>query len=156
MNIEELCTKNIDRLTYMAYHFVNNSSDADDLLQTSMLRAIKYFKSFSGDFNNWMFSIIRNVYRDSHSEVLQMDLTEADEVLDDVNPEDIILKKERITQVRDALQELRKKDKDILDLYYFQGVSYENIAELLQVPLGTVRSKLFTAKNNLKKRLEGL
>jgi RNA polymerase sigma-70 factor (ECF subfamily) len=153
--IEQLYLKNIDRLHYISYYFCKNQEDADDLLQSSMLRAIKYFNSFSGDFLNWMFSIIRNIYRDSRTDEVSMSVSEAGELISDINVEDIILKKERIKEVKNAISKLRTKDKDIIKLYYFKGFSYDSIAELLQIPIGTVRSRLFNARLHLKKLLEG-
>lgn len=151
MTLEQYYLMHKGRLMKMAIAFTKQ--DAEDLLQSAMLKAFLYFDSLDGDFFKWFYSIIRNVYYDT-KRVTQMDLSEAEEMISEINPENIILEKESILKVREGLKELREKDREVLYLFYFKEFSCTQIAKKFNISLGTVQSRLFTARNNLKTLLE--
>ncbi len=130
---------------------LKSQTDADDILQEVYLTACRNFGNLKNkaSFKPWIISIARNKCNDyfrkraSRNEVFIDDLNDISllENTDDST---------RIDTVRDTLRLLREKDRQILYLYFWKDMPQVEIAKLLNIPLGTVKSRLFTAKKNFK------
>jgi len=142
----------------LARWFVRNDDDAKDLVQEAMLRAFKSFGTFRGeDGRAWLFAIIRNlairVIARKH-----MEKTTFDEEIHLVwnslyNPEVMFFRQVNHQLVRQAIEGLTAQLRDVLILRELKGLSYNEIADVTRLPLGTVMSRLFRAREQLRQSL---
>lgn len=150
------------------YHLTRSRADADDLFQEAWLKAVRYLDRYRSDkpFLPWMFTITLNTYRDRYrsrarwaAKVKAFFSEEAHERamtgVPDPNsqPEEHLLEQEMSERLAECLHSLDDKFRVPLILYYYKEFSYEEIADMLGVPIGTVRSRLNTAKLKLKERM---
>jgi len=91
----------------------------------------------------------QNHYIDSEDNYIQLDSN-------DLSPEEVIMKQETVEQLKVALHKLRSKYRNILELRYFKGLSYEELATELGVPIGTVKSDLNKAKKRLREFFDNI
>ena len=143
-----------------AYFLTRNSYEAEDLVQDTYIRA---FKSFSGldsrdKLKPWLLVILRNVWfnqlRKKRTapimvEIDQMEISESNEG-PTTGPYEHLVTKEEGAQVRAALQRLPLASREIIVLREYQELSYEEIADLLVCPVGTVMSRLARARSKLR------
>lgn len=137
----------------LAYQYTGNKEDALDVVQDAFLRAYQSLRRFdlSRDFGPWLLTIVRNLSID----LLRKRKKQAADELPPVLPErrqgqgadDRLLKME----VRVALGLLDQKQREIIFLKDYLGHSYAEIAEILEIPLGTVMSRLHHARKSLAK-----
>ncbi len=143
----------------LALGLVGNKDDAYDISQEAFLRVYRSADSFdSGQpFLPWFYTIISNLSRTwlrrrSSRDNKMVDVDDASYLLvDNSNPEVGLEKKEVVSRLRQALLELPFDDREIITLQHFRGMSYDEIAEFLQVPRGTVMSRLYYARKKLAK-----
>ena len=135
-------------------------ADAEDIVQEAYLRAFKFFGSFRGENSrSWMLTIVRNTYYTWQQKTRMKDVTTVfDEELhgtdnDSPNPETILLEKVNTEALKNALEELPVEFREVLILRELEGFSYKEIAELADVPCGTVMSRLARARKLLHRRL---
>lgn len=146
--------------------------DATDLTQEIFLKAYRSIGSFrlESQFSTWIYRIMLNTVN-SHRRKTQKerkvflvsDVRQSDDeqgcntepVASDPLPQDILLKREQILAVQDAIAELDEIDRSIILLREMDERSYDEIAAILDVPLGTVKSRLYRARAALKERLAG-
>lgn len=153
-----------------AYRLTNNYDDANDIAQEAFIRAFNAIKSFRGDaaFSTWIFRITTNVYLDerkrqrAHPQQSLDDLIQLEESTMGLQVEDpspgpaqLVTDKERQTHLANAIQSLPEYQRSMVVLYHVQQKSYEEIAEIMQLPLGTVKSRLNRARLALKEKLSG-
>jgi RNA polymerase sigma-70 factor, ECF subfamily len=138
--------------------------DPDDLLQESLIRGLRGFDSFDRElpFKAWMFGIIRNTHIDRHRRRKARPLEDALEeevsahALDSplysipLAPEDILLRRETIEQVREAIRRLPLLMREVVELKDIEGLSYRTIAAIIDRPVGTVMSRLYRGRNLLR------
>jgi len=148
-----------------AYNFarwlLHNESDAEDVVQESYLRAFKYFQSYhGGDSRAWLLTIVRhttyNWLQQNRSRGLTDPIDETTESLaaaDDQNPETILLAHIDHRLLKEALTELPIEFREVLVLREMEELSYKEIAELCDLPLGTVMSRLARGRARLQQRL---
>ncbi len=148
------------KLAYrLALGLVGNKDDAHDISQEAFLRVYRSADTFNVDqpFLPWFYTIISNLCRTwlrrrSQRENRMVDVDDASFLLVDCrNPESSLEKQEAIRCLRQALMELPFDDREIITLQHFRGMSYDEIAELLAVPKGTVMSRLYYARKKLAK-----
>ena len=153
----------------VAVGLVGNSHDANDLCQEAFLRAWRARKSFdlSQPFFPWFYRILRNVclshldrgsrrrflplrakYQD-HDEEVEISVPE-----EGPGPDDLAERSEECLELYGALQSLPLKDREILHLRHLQEMAYAEIAETLEIPVGTVMSRLHYARKKLRERME--
>lgn len=136
-----------------------NIDDADDLFQDTWTRALQYFDAYDPEksFKTWLFTICVNLYRTAgrrKNTSVQKTFSSAEEkerFLQTVADEEDDID-ERLDLYR-ALNALPKKYRVVLTLYYWREFSGREIAGMLNIPEGTVSSRLHTAKKLLKRRL---
>lgn len=154
----------VERHKRMAYQtalgLVGNRDDAYDISQEAFLRAFRSASTYKPEqpFLPWFYTIIANLAR---TWLKRRNTAKARTVdIDDVHyleattdsPDTELIKREEIDQLRNALVKLSFDDREIVTLYHFRNMSYDEIAELLAIPRGTVMSRLYYAR----KRLAGL
>ena len=125
-----------------------NKALADDLAQDTFIRAYKYLKTFkaTAGFSTWLYRISYNVF---------IDYTKSLKKTDDIEGYDCIADDHKDVgseiDMQNALKILKEHEKIIVLLHYDKGYSHNEIAKILDVPLGTVKTNILRAKEKLKK-----
>jgi RNA polymerase sigma-70 factor, ECF subfamily len=152
-----------DRLYPTALRLTGSIDDALDLLQDTFLRAYQKLGGFRGDssFLTWTYRIMVNLARTErrkrHPRPLRGDLTgDAPDTSDASNPSTRLERAERESLVQNALDKLSADHRVVVVMKEFDGLRYEEIAAALDVPIGTVRSRLHRARGELKDALQGM
>ncbi len=154
-----------------AYHLTRNEADAEELVQEAALLAYKGFDRFElgTNFKAWFMTILRNRfisgYRKKQREVPTVDLEDAPDLYmynkslesglatQTSEPAKYVIERLDAEQVGDALAELPMEFREAATLYFTQDMSYQEIADVLGVPVGTVRSRLHRGRKLLQKKL---
>ena len=152
---------------------VNNKFDAEDLTIEAFGKAFKrlnqYIPNFA--FSTWLFKIATNncidFIRKKKASTLSIDKPyegeEGGEMSIDLeskmlDPEEKIMKKQKIELMHDVVDKLKPRYKELIELRYFKEYSYEEIANYLDIPIGTVKAQLFRAReflSNIMRNMEG-
>ena len=158
----------LDSLYNYALVLTRRSEDAEDLLQEVLVRGFQGFASFDQtlSFKGWMFTIIKNAYIDRfrrqrrlpHEEPLWATRGVEEPVLSLDNPlcsvplapEDLLLRREAIEQVREAIRRLPDEMREVVELRDVEGLAYREIARVINRPIGTVMSRLYRGRNLLR------
>jgi RNA polymerase sigma-70 factor (ECF subfamily) len=155
-NYEEALLPHLDAAYNLARWLTRNERDAEDVVQEAYLRAIKHFDTFKGDnARPWILAIVRNTFytwirRNRVSEPLPSFDEEQDVHISDApDPEMLVLQESDRQMVRRALRKLPTEFLEVIVLREFEELSYQQIADLIQVPLGTVMSRLARARKRL-------
>lgn len=154
-NIQRLVDEHYAALYRYAFRLSGTSADAEDLTQEAFRKAQESFAQLREQTRAkaWLFRILRNVYlhrlRQEKQEhcVLLDDLSDLPDRLPDPAP---AIDPERL---QEALQELPEVFRTPIILYYFEDFNYRDIAEQMDLPMGTVMSRLARAKAHLRNRL---
>ena len=151
----------IDVLLRVAISLTRNTADAEDLVQDTLLRAYRAVERFDGRYPRaWLLTIMRNAQvnrvRRRRPELLR-DPEAGDRILESRDPHDSAeqeaLRDDFDAAVESALEELPDKFKRVLRLVDLDGLSYQEAADVLGVPIGTVMSRLHRARQRIKGRL---
>lgn len=155
-----------DRLFNTLVRVLGSPDDASEVLQDAFVQAYTKLESFRGSsqFYTWMYRVALNMacsYRrrnkrryDEQSVEQIRELSGAEPVDQSLPPEQLAMRVEQAELVQAALLEISEEHRQILVLREMEDCSYEAIAEILDLPVGTVRSRLFRARLQLKERLE--
>ncbi len=150
---EELVSSNYTHIYNLCYRMMRNSQDAEDMLQESMLKAWRKLKSFkqTSSFSTWLHRIAANTCLDAirkrkDSSVSMEVMEEKGRHLTDDTSADFTERSIQKDMIQDALQDLKERERLIIILKDVQGYSYEEIADILSCPMGTVRSRLSRAR----------
>ena len=159
---EELAMPLFDPLYNFARWLVRNSNDAEDLVQETYLKALRSFASFQPDtnFRAWMFRILKNTFLSSRSK-LERRMTDAmvseedgpELAVDMETPETILMNHSNAQLVQCAIDDLPVHYRETLLLCEVEEMSYQEIAEILSIPIGTVMSRLSRARKALRESL---
>lgn len=171
--IEQLVLTYQDRLYSTVYRIVQNPDDAADLVQESFVKAMQNIGGFAGNSSlyTWLFRIAVNLALSQKRTQLRRGQVSLDDDLRHVNHQAAGLKDQfhqqtesdpaHAAEVRldhqrliEAMQDLDPADRALLILRDVEECSYEHIAEILEVPLGTVKSRLFRARLALRNSLD--
>ncbi len=164
VNFEEIILPHLDAAYNLARWLTRKDADADDVVQEAYLRAFKFFDGFhGGDSRAWTLKIVRNTcYSWMQKNRAQEITSEFDEELHSVesgNPETILIRNIDNRLLKQLLDELPLEFREIVVLRELEGLSYKEIADIADVPLGTVMSRLARARrrlqSNLVSRLKG-
>lgn len=168
---ETLVKKYKKSVYYLILKMVVDSNDAEDLTQDSFAKAFNRLNLYSEKyaFSTWLFRIATNncidhlrkhklkttsLYSDSENDEgmhLTFDVKDSS-----LNPNEQMLKKQRHEMLKKVLKELPPKYQELIDLRYFKELSYEEIADLLHIPLGTVKAQIFRAHTLLEDAMKGM
>jgi RNA polymerase sigma-70 factor, ECF subfamily len=158
----KLVQKYQDRLFNTVAHLAGNCEDARDIVQEAFVQAFVKLDSFRGSsaFYTWLYRIAFNIsagWRRKHRPVGSLDRNREELGMEPTDNGDSPLEKlerqERCGQVRRALRQLSDEHRKILVLREIEGCEYESIAEILDLPIGTVRSRLHRARMQLRDEL---
>jgi len=158
----ELVLRYQDRLYNSLVRVLGSAEDARDAVQDAFVQAFVKLESFRGSsaFYTWLYRIAFNQAM-SHARrkrpTRSLDLERTDRGREPVDgqpaPDARLNERERATQVHRALAELSAEYRQVIVLREMDGCKYEEIAEMLELPVGTVRSRLFRARLELRDRL---
>lgn len=154
-----LAKENMKRAYYSALAIVGNHDDAMELSQQAFLRAYKSFSTFdpTRKFFTWYYKILRNLclnfIRDNKNR-RESTFIENIEYEDQYNVQSDLEHGELIIKVREGLNLLNDSDREILLLKEFENYSYKEIAEMLDIPIGSVMSKLHYARKKLAEKIK--
>ena len=152
---EALCTAHIPMLKRYLFHKISNAADGEDVLQDTLLAAYRGFDKLRDKafFKSWLIGIAARKcvdYYKAKAKRLEIPLDEVSgTVLNDRGTEETAM------MVNDALDRLRHKDKQILYLFYIRGYNHKDIAAKLEIPIGTVKSRISKAKENFRMHYVG-
>jgi RNA polymerase sigma-70 factor (ECF subfamily) len=159
-SFEETMLPHMDAAHNLARWLLRNEEDARDIVQEAYLRAFKSFGGFHGSNGRaWLLTIVRNTSYTLLKKNRAVDLTTTfDEGIhasdyDSVSPATILERSENADLVREAMNKLPVDFREILVLRHFEGLSYNEIADIAQIPPGTVMSRLARARGKLKEYL---
>jgi RNA polymerase sigma factor (sigma-70 family) len=172
-DFERLALAHMQAAYNLAFWLVRDRDDAQDVVQDAYLRAFRaYDHVISDDIKPWLLTIVRNVAyrwlsaRKRTANVISFDGAlstrndEVDRVLqvpsDDPIAEDILISRGEQTLVHNALAELPPIFREVIVLREFEGLTYQEIAGVTGVPIGTVMSRLGRARDQLRDRLRQL
>lgn len=156
---EELVRKYQDRIYNLCRYMVRDPQDAQDAAQDAFLKAFKGLKDFSPESSlyTWLYRIAVNTcldyQRKSHRSKFSDECLSEDRPSDDPSPERDCEAREISEAVQSALQKLPKKLRPAIVLREIDGLSYEEIAEILHTSLGTVKSRISRAREELRRIL---
>ena len=163
------------RVRAFCIRMVRNTADADDLTQQTFLKVWQNLATFRGDtsFIAWTIRIARNLCIDllrKSNRFIPTDTTEPGNAFEHVTDDQsdylsatagmsalkVLENKETAEKVYDALDQMKVQAREILLLYHHQGLSYQEIATVLDIPQGTVMSRLFHARKAMQFELRSI
>lgn len=158
----------IDALKTFAFHLTYNENDADDLVQETYMKAYRFIDKYIEGTNAkaWLFKILKNAYineyRKKSKRPTQVDFEDIVNYhdSDDASSTSYLDLREEIFQnmmgdeVTIAINRLPIDFRTVILLCDVEGFTYEEISKIINVPIGTVRSRLFRARNMLKEKLK--
>lgn len=169
----ELMGRYRDSVYYMLLKMVNNKDDAEDLTVEAFGKAFKRLSQYTPNFafSTWLFRIatnncidfIRRKRKNTFSIDQPIEDDEGGEMVmdlrsDSLDPEEHIMKKQKIMMLRELVDKMKPRYRTLIEMRYFQELSYEEIADQLELPLGTVKAQLFRAREflfNVLKNTQG-
>jgi RNA polymerase sigma-70 factor (ECF subfamily) len=153
----------------LAFKFAGNRDDAEDVVSLVFIRVYSRIQTFRAGscFGAWLSTVVRNTYIDSfvrsrnRKRQLSLstlkegeDLPARDVVDPSPSPMNSIIIKQRDELVRETISHLPGYQRQLMDMYYSEGKSYSEISRRTGLPEGTVKSRMFRARHNLRDRLE--
>jgi RNA polymerase sigma-70 factor, ECF subfamily len=171
---EHLVIKYQDRIFHLAYRFMNNREEAEELSQEIFVKVFRQLGKFRGEalFSTWLFQVATNHCKNRlkylqrrkaalHDSINAPIRTEEGEVErsipDDTRvPEDLVEREQIRRMVREKIAALPEDFRTVLIMRDIQGMSYEEIATALGTAEGTVKSRLHRARSELKERLKSV
>ena len=152
---EQLILPHLDAAFNLARWLLRSRTDSEDVAQEAMLRACRFFRGFhGGDARAWLLQIVRNTcytWLEKNRPVELM--SEFDEELHQqpsVSPETLAIAGDNRERLTRALETLPPRFREVLVLREFEGCSYKEIAAVLDIPMGTVMSRLGRARAKLR------
>src|SRR6204780_4658913 len=159
---EKLAMPLFDSLYNFARWLTQNSNDAEDLVQETYLKALRSFASFQSgtNFRAWIFQILRNSFLSSRSK-LELRMTVAldpeedgpELAVDRETPEAILMNRSDSELLQRAIEHLPVHYRETLLLCEVEEMSYQEIADILAIPIGTVMSRLARARKAVRESL---
>jgi RNA polymerase sigma-70 factor (ECF subfamily) len=168
----ELMEATYKKVYNMAFRLSGSKSDAEDLTQEAFVRAYKNFHDYEGDrpFENWIFRIVTRLFLDllrnrrrrvktvsydspvavdGRSDLIAVELAD-----DKPNAESRLLSMTLEEDLQSVLQTLTEEQRMLIELADIEGVPYQEIATMMDKPVGTIRSRLHRTHKLIRKRLE--
>ena len=166
----ELMGRYRESIYYMLLKMVNNSDDADDLTIEAFGKAFNRLKQYSPNyaFSTWMFKIASNncidfIRREKKKRTMSIDTgiqnDDGENITYDVksdgrDPEEELIRDQKMEAMREVVDKLKPRYKQLVILRYFKEYSYEEISQELDLPLGTVKAQLFRARDFLSNMMK--
>lgn len=157
----ELMDRYREAVYFMLLKMVKNTDDAEDLTIEAFGKAFNRLKQYSPSFafSTWLFKIASNncidfirkkrvhltsmdhAYSNSDGQSVKIDVASNTN-----DPEEVVIKQQKVKMMREVVSKLKPRYRDLIEKRYFQELSYEEIAEDMDIPLGTVKAQLFRAR----------
>jgi RNA polymerase sigma factor (sigma-70 family) len=167
---ERLALAHMDAAYNLAYWLVRDRDDAEDVVQDAYVRAFRAYDSVTGeDIKPWLLTIVRNVayrwlsVRKRDANVISLDgawsgrdgddPAELQIASEEPSAEDVLVGRAEQALVRAALAELPPAFREVIVLRELEGLTYQEIASVTAVPIGTVMSRLARARDQLRERV---
>jgi len=147
-----------NRLYRLAYAWCNDATVSDDLTQEAMAKALRNSRQLKdpAKLDQWLNGILINCWRDHYRSRKEHENIDDYELFDDDTPEKQWVQSDQRLRIRDAIARLPESQRMVVTLVDIDGASYASVAETLQIPIGTVMSRLCRARKTLMKRLQDL
>ncbi len=132
---------------------LNNDEDARDAAQDTLVKVLRHLDQYDPKrkFSTWVFGIARNTCIDEHRRRKRRSWDEPREVVDaSPSPLSNVAKARRAHLLKDALEDLPPMYREVLILYHFEHLKYQEIADILELPIGTVMNRIFRARKKLR------
>ena len=159
-NFEEVALPHLRAAYNLARWLTRDETDAEDVVQEAYLRAFKHFGSFhGGDGRPWVLAIVRNTCYTwmQHNRSPELTIPLDDELHEieskDLNPEALLMQSADTEMVRQALEDLPVEFREVMVLRELEGLSYKQIADVAEIPVGTVMSRLARGRKRLQQSL---
>jgi RNA polymerase sigma factor (sigma-70 family) len=158
-SFEEAMLPHLDAAHNLAKWLLRNEQDAQDVVQEAYLRAFRSFGGFhGGNGRAWLLTIVRNTSYTFLKKNRAADFTTFDEEIhassdEFVNPATTLEQTEDAELIKEAINQLPAEFREILVLRHQEGLSYKEIADIAQIPPGTVMSRLARARGKLREYL---
>jgi RNA polymerase sigma-70 factor (ECF subfamily) len=159
---EELAMPLFDQLYNFAHWLAQDRTEAEDLVQETYVKALKGFSSFQPgtNFRAWMYRILRNTFLTSRTglkttAIVAIDSDDGPELpAGPETPETILIDNSQHQLLQSAIEALPVHFREVLLLCEVEEMSYQEIAETLSIPIGTVMSRLSRARKTLRESLQ--
>ncbi len=159
----ELMGRYRDSIYFLLLKMVNNKVDAEDLTIEAFTKAFRNLTQYSPSFafSTWLFKIATNncidFLRKKRNDIVSIDTPSNDSdqdsaiplAADVLDPEEELIKEQKLVLMRDIVEKLKPRYRMLIELRYFKEYSYEEIANELEIPVGTVKAQLFRARELL-------
>jgi RNA polymerase sigma factor (sigma-70 family) len=160
----ELLHRYRESVYFMMLKMVNNKDDAEDLTIEAFGRAFKKLDQYTPNyaFSTWLFKIASNnaidfLRKKKMTNSVSLDIKTDNSDYDPsnlvrsthLNPEEFYIKKQKVEMVRMVIEKLKPKYRELVELFYFQELSHEEISERMNLPIGTIKAQLFRARDFL-------
>ncbi len=149
------------KITRYGHKFMNGQEDIRDVVQDIFIKAFENLRSFntSMKFSSWLYRIAHNAFvnrlRDSHRKLLRIDFdTVTPFLFSSDNLEDVFFHKENQRRIEASLKDLDIKYREVIVLRYFEELSYDEISDVLKIPVSTVGVRLNRAVRAMKEVFE--
>jgi RNA polymerase sigma-70 factor (ECF subfamily) len=165
----------LDALYRNALRLTGNANDAEDLVQDTYLRAFRFFHQYQPGTNAkaWLFRIMNTVFLNDYRKKARQGETYSYDGLEDFylynrlnesalsgeqtfntsNPEDVVLEHLDIEAIQKAIEQLPEEFRETVALATMEGLAYQEISDILGIPIGTVRSRLSRGRKLLQRML---
>lgn len=166
---DRLISKYQRRVYTFAYRLTGNAEDAADVAADTFVRLYTSLSSFRGSssFVTWLYRVVTNIFLDSRKrkrirqtqsldDVVELEESSVQRQYDDDSPtpHEVVEGRERTAALQKAVASLPEYQRIMIVMFHVDGLAYEEIAESLQLPIGTVKSRLNRARLALRHKLE--
>ena len=158
---DDVVLPHLDAAHRLARWLVRNEEDAEDVVQEASLRALRYFRTFTGGNGRaWFLRIVRNTCAGWYGPRFQASTDPFDEerhssARPTTDPETLLLHTDDLSVIERAMSALPDRSRELLVLRELEGLSYRELADAMDIPMGTVMSGLSRARQALRSALDG-
>jgi len=158
-SFDQVVLPHLDAAYGLACWLMRNEHDAEDVVQEASLRAFRYFRTFTGGNGRaWFLRIVRNCCRDWGGQRVPAPIEPFDEehhhsARPAADPEALLLQTDDLALIKRALRTLPVRFRELLVLRELEGLSYRELADTLDIPMGTVMSGLSRARRAFREAL---
>lgn len=149
-------------LTSICLKLCRNRADAEDLYQETWYKVCRYYHKYDRKkpFEPWLYSVCVNTYKSFYKKKMKgvstrdfLSTEEKDEAIENIS-DDREKENDQLLAVKEAVDALEDKYRSMIILYYFKEFTVEELASILKIPAGTVKSRLYKARALVRRRLE--
>lgn len=155
---EQIVLPHLDAAFNLSRWLLHSRTDAEDVAQEAMLRAYRFFRGYQGgDAKAWLLQIVRNTcyswLEKNRPMEMMAEFEEDAHPQPSATPEAIAIAGDNRERLRQALEALPPRSREVIILRELEGCSYKEIAEITAIPIGTVMSSLSRARQQLQRSL---